>query len=112
MDYDEILLEAQEGMDNALKHTLAEFQKLHTGKATPAMVDSLQVYVEAYGSAMPIRELGAVTTPDSRTIQIQPWDRSTLTPIEKTIRSANLGLNPSVRGTMVFVPVPELSGDR
>lgn len=112
MDFDEILMEAEEGMDNAVKHTVAEFQKLHTGKATPAMVDGLHVYIESYGSSMAIRELGAVTTPDSRTIQIQPWDRSTLTPIEKAIRSANLGLNPSVRGTMIFVPVPELSGER
>lgn len=112
MEFDEILMEAQEGMENALNHAVSEFQKLHTGKAAPGMVDGIQVHVEAYGSSMAVRDLGAVTTPDSRTIQIQPWDKSTLTAIEKAIRSANLGLNPSVRGTLIYVPVPELSGDR
>ncbi len=112
MEFDEILMEAQEGMENAVEHTTGEFKKLHTGKATPSMVDGLQVYVESYGSSMPIRDIAAVTTPDSRTIQIQPWDKTTITSIDKAIRTANLGLNPAVRGTIIFVPVPELSGDR
>lgn len=112
MDYEEIILEAQEGMDNAVEHTLGEFRKLHTGKASPSMVDGLHVHVESYGSSMPIRDLGAVTTPDARTITITPWDKSVVTSIEKAIRAANLGLNPSVRGTIIYVPVPELSGER
>lgn len=112
MDYEEIYLEAQEGMDSAVNHTLAEFRNLHTGKASPSMIDGIQVHVEAYGTSMPIRDLGAVTTPDARTITVTPWDKTVLTAIEKTIRAANLGFNPSVRGNIIYVPVPELSGER
>jgi ribosome recycling factor len=112
MDFDEILLEAQDSMDKVLRHTLHEFSSIHTGKATPAMVDHVAVHIEAYGTSMPVRDLAAVTTPDARTIQITPWDRSTITPIEKAIRSAGLGLNPATKGTTIYVPVPELSGDR
>jgi len=112
MDFDEILLEAQDGMDKAVQHALKEFSNIHTGKATPAMVDHVPVPIEAYGTSMAVRDLGAVTTPDARTIQITPWDKSTVQPIEKAIRSAGLGLNPAVKGTTIYVPVPELSGER
>jgi ribosome recycling factor len=112
MDYETILLEAQEGMDKALNHTLQEFANIHTGKATPAMVEGIPVFVESYGTNMAIRELGAITTPDNHTIQITPWDRNTSGAIDKAIRGAGLGLNPISRGATVLVPVPELSGDR
>lgn len=112
MDFDDIMLEAQDGMEKAVSHTLREFGNIHTGKATPSMVDNVQVPVEAYGTSMPIRDIAAVTTPDARTIQISPWDKSTIAPIEKAIRSAGLGLNPATRGTIIYVPVPELSGER
>lgn len=112
MDYETLMLETQELMEKALKHTLHEFANIHTGKATPAMVENIAVYVESYGTAMPIREMAAVSTPDSRTIQVQPWDRNTLKPIEKAIQTAGIGMNPVVRGNLLIVPVPELSGDR
>lgn len=112
MDFDDIQLEMQESMGKALAHTLHEFDSIHTGKATPAMVDGVHVPIEAYGTSMPVRDLGAVTAPDNRTIQITPWDKSTVGPIEKAIRAAGLGLNPSVKGTTIYVPIPELSGDR
>jgi ribosome recycling factor len=112
MDYETIMLEAEELMDKALRHTLHEFSNIHTGKATPAMIENIPVYVEAYGTNMAIRELGAITTPDNHTIQVQPWDKNTGGAIDKAIRSANLGLNPLSRGTTILVPIPELSGDR
>ncbi len=112
MDFDEILLEAEESMEKALNHTLHEFANLHTGKATPAIIENLQIPVEAYGTSMALRELGAITTPDMRTLSVQPWDKGTAKAIEKAIRNANLGFNPVVRGTTIIVPVPELSGDR
>lgn len=112
MDFDDILLEAQDSMDKAVQHALHEFASIHTGKATPSMVDGVQVHVEAYGTSMPVRDLGAVTTPDARSIQITPWDKSVSGAIEKAIRAAGLGLNPVSRGTVIFVPVPELSGER
>jgi ribosome recycling factor len=112
MDWETIILEAQELMDKALNHTLHEFDNLHTGKATPAMIENISVYVESYGSNMAIRELGAITTPDLHTLQVQPWDKGTSGAIEKAIREANLGLNPIARGATILVPIPELSGDR
>ncbi|MGA1205270.1 MAG: ribosome recycling factor [Opitutales bacterium] len=112
MDYETIILEAQEMMDSAVKHTLHEFSNLHTGKATPAMIENVPVYVESYGTNMAIRELGAITTPDLHTLQVTPWDKSTSGAIEKAIREANLGLNPIARGATILVPIPELSGDR
>lgn len=112
MDFDEIMLETEEKMEKALNHTLHEFSTLHTGKATPAMIESLQVPVEAYGTSMALRELAAITTPDSRTLSVQPWDKNTAKAIEKAIRNANLGFNPVARGNTVIIPVPELSGDR
>lgn len=112
MDFDTIILEASEQMEKAVQHTLHEFSNIHTGKATPAMVENVAVDVEAYGTSMAVRELGAITCPDNRTIQITPWDRNTSGPIEKAIRGAGLGLNPISRGATIIVPVPELSGDR
>lgn len=112
MDFDTIMLEAQELMEKALNHALHEFTNIHTGKATPAMIENVPVFVESYGTNMAIRELGAITTPDLHTLQITPWDKGTQPAIEKAIRAANLGLNPIVRGTTILVPVPELSGDR
>ena len=112
MDYETILLEAQEGMDNAVNHTLHEFSNIHTGKATPAMIENIPVFVESYGTNMAIRELGAITTPDNHTLQITPWDKGTSGAIDKAIRGASLGLNPISRGATILVPVPELSGDR
>lgn len=112
MDPEVVILEAQELMDKALAHTQHEFSTLHTGKASPGMVEGIQVYVTSYGTTSQVREISAVTTPDARTIQIQPWDRNTLKDIEKAIISANIGLNPSIQGHVIRVPVPELSGER
>jgi ribosome recycling factor len=112
MDFETIQLEAIELMQKALNHTLHEFTNIHTGKATPAMIEGISVHVEAYGSNMAIRELGAITTPDNHTLQVTPWDKGTSTAIEKAIREANLGLNPLSRGATIIVPIPELSGDR
>ena len=112
MDFETIILETEELMDRAVKHTLHEFTNIHTGKATPAMIENISVHVESYGTSMHIRELGAITTPDLHTLQVTPWDRGTSGAIEKAIREANLGLNPISRGATILVPIPELSGDR
>ena len=70
------------------------------------------VPVEAYGSTMKLNEVAAITTPDARTISIQPFDKSTQQAIEKAIQVANLGLNPVARGATILCPLPELSGER
>lgn len=112
MEATTIIRQMNEQMDKAIKHTLHEFSTLHTGKATPAMVEAIQVHIEAYGSNMALREIAAITTPEPRLIAITPWDKNTIKDIEKAIRSANIGLNPVPQGNMLRVPVPELSGER
>ena len=105
-----ILTDAQARMKKAVDHTLHEFSAIHTGKATPAMVES--VMVEAYGSTMRLKECAAITTPDARMIQIQPWDVGLSKAIAKAIIDANLGFNPIVDGKTVRVPLPEMSRER
>lgn len=104
------LADAQARMKKAVDHTLHEFSTIHTGKASPAMVES--VMVEAYGSMMPLKGCAAITTPDARMIQIQPWDKGLLRAIEKALQIANIGVNPVVDGSLVRLPFPELSKER
>ncbi|HEY4989627.1 MAG TPA: ribosome recycling factor [Opitutaceae bacterium] len=97
-------------MKKAVDFTLHEFAAIHTGKATPAMVEGIMV--EAYGSQMRLKECAASTTPDPRMIQIQPWDASLTKAIEKAIQVANIGFNPIVDGKIVRVPLPDMSRER
>lgn len=105
-----IVTDAQARMKKSVDHTLSEFNAIHTGKANPAMVEG--VTVEAYGTQMRLRDCAAITTPDARMIQIQPWDAGLTKAVEKAIQVANLGLNPVVDGKIVRVPLPEMSRER
>jgi ribosome recycling factor len=105
-----ILNDTTAKMKKAVDHTLHEFSAIHTGKATPSMVDG--VMVDAYGTQMRIRDCAAVTTPDARLIQIQPWDPGLAKAIEKAIQVANLGFNPIADGKVIRVPLPEMSRER
>lgn len=105
-----IVNDTEAKMQKALDHTVHEFANIHTGKATPTMVESIQV--EAYGSQMRIKDCAAITTPDSRMIVIQPWDKGVLHAIAKGIQVANIGLNPRIDGNLVRVPLPEMSRER
>ena len=97
-------------MKAAVEHTLHEFSSLHTGKASPSMVEGLMV--EAYGSSMRLKEVAAITTPDSRTIQIQPWDKSVMQSVAKAIQVSDLGINPAIDGGVIRLPLPDLSRER
>ncbi|WOO39993.1 ribosome recycling factor [Rubellicoccus peritrichatus] len=110
MEPDQVVKKARADMQKALEHTLHELNSIHTGKASPSMVESIPV--NAYGSSMQMKEVAAITTPDARTIQIEPWDKGLLQEVEKGIQTANIGINPTVRGSTIFCPLPELSGDR
>lgn len=105
-----ILSDANARMKKAVDHTLHEFSTIHTGKASPAMVES--VMVEAYGSMMPLKGCAAITTPDPRMIQIQPWDKGLIRAIEKALQMANIGVNPVVDGALIRLPFPDLSKER
>jgi ribosome recycling factor len=97
-------------MQKNLDHTLHEFSGVHTGKASPALVEG--VMVEAYGSTVRLKECAAIHTPDPRMISVQPWDKSLLKPIEKAIQMANIGINPVIDGPSVRLPLPEMSKER
>lgn len=105
-----ILNEAVAKMKKSVDYTLHEFSAIHTGKATPTMVES--VMVEAYGSQMRLKECAAITTPDARLIQIQPWDAGLTKAVVKGIQEANLGFNPIVDGKLIRIPLPEMSRER
>jgi ribosome recycling factor len=90
-----------------LKH---EFAGLRTGRANPAILDP--VTVEAYGSPMPITQLGTVNAPEPRLLTVQVWDRSLAKAVDKAIRDAGLGLNPQMDGQLIRIPIPELNEER
>src|SRR5919108_2032791 len=110
MPIDDILLEAEEKMSKTEEVVLREFAGVRTGKASPGLVENIMV--EVYGSQMRIRELAGITTPEPRMLLIQPWDATTVHPIEKAIQKANLGLNPSVDKKFIRIVLPELSEER
>jgi ribosome recycling factor len=95
------------GAAEALRHDLAG---LRTGRASTSLLDT--VTVEVYGSHMPLNQVGTVTTPESRMLAVQVWDRSNVGPVDKAIRSAGLGLNPIVDGQNLRIPIPDLTEER
>ena len=110
MEPKEILKTLTEDFKKAVDYTASQFAGLHAGKASPSMLDAVRV--TAYGSTASLKEISAVTTPDAKTIMVQPWDKSIIRDVEKGIQEANLGLNPIVDGGILRVPVPELTGER
>lgn len=105
-----ILTDVQNRMKKAVDFTLHEFSTIHTGKASPSMVEG--VMVEAYGSMMRLKECAAISTPDARLIQVQPWDKGLIRAVEKALQQANLGINPVVDGGLIRLPLPDLSRER
>jgi len=97
-------------MEKAVDHCEGELQKIRAGKANPSMLDDIMV--EYYGTPTPLNQVGSVNTPDARTIVIQPWEKSLLSPIEKAIMEANLGVNPQNDGTIIRINVPPLTEER
>lgn len=110
MPVDDILLEAEEKMIKTEEVVMNEFAGVRTGKASPSLVEN--ILVEVYGSMMRIRELAGITAPEARMLMIQPWDATSIQPIEKAIQKSNLGLNPAVQGKFIRLVLPELSTER
>lgn len=104
------LKEARSRMSDAIDALRREFATVRTGKATPALLDTVKV--EAYGSKMPLNQVASVHTPDATLLVVQPFDKSLLGEIEKGIQVADLGLNPSNDGNVVRVPIPPLTEER
>lgn len=101
---------AKKGMEKTLEHLRSELSKLRVGRASAAMLDGVRV--ESYGSTLGLKEVAALTTPDARTIAIQPWDKGVINEIEKAILAANLGLTPINDGKLIRVNLPPLTEDR
>jgi ribosome recycling factor len=104
------LEEAKELMNKALQHVSHELTKIRAGKANPAMLDGIQV--SYYGAMTPLNQVSSMTAPDARTIFIKPWEKSLIQEIEKSIRDANLGLNPQNDGQQVIINIPMLTEER
>lgn len=102
--------EAEERMEAAVEAMRREFASVRTGKATPALLDTVRV--DAYGSKLPVNQVGTITIPEPSLIVIQPWDKSLMGAVERAIRTADLGLNPSNDGNVIRVPIPPLTEER
>ena len=105
-----VLSRYRDRMDKAVAALKEEFAGLRTGRASAGLLD--QVSVEAYGSTMPINQVGAVSVPEPRMIVVNIWDKSMVGPVEKAIRSSGLGLNPVVDGQTLRIPIPPLTEER
>jgi ribosome recycling factor len=97
-------------MDGAIEALRREFSGVRTGKASPGLLDSIRV--EAYGSMVPLNQVGTVSAPEPRMLTIQPWDKGVIRDIERALRESDLGLNPSNDGNLIRIPIPALTEDR
>ena len=110
MDPDETLLETEAAMEKGVEYMTHEFAAVRTGKASPAIVENIDV--EAYGVTMKLKQLALITTPEPRLLVIQPFDGSTTKDIEKAIKESKIGINPVVDGKIIRLPIPALSEER
>ena len=97
-------------MDKAIEIFSKELSSLRTGRANAAMLDLIKV--DVYGQQMPINQIGSITTPESRTINIQVWDQNNVNLIDAAIKKSELGLNPQIDGQLIRLPIPELNEER
>ena len=107
---DETLLDAEEKMSKAVEVAKEDFGAIRTGRANPAMFNKLTV--DYYGTPTPLMQLASFQTPEARTVLITPYDKSSMTEIEKTLRDSDLGANPANDGTVIRVVLPQLTEER
>ena len=100
----------KEKMQKTLDVMLKELSSLRTGRANASMLDLIKV--DVYGQKMPINQLGTITTPEPRVINVQVWDLNNVTLIDSAIKKSNLGLNPQIDGQLIRLPIPDLSEER
>jgi ribosome recycling factor len=103
---------AEEAMKGAIDQLQRDLGKVRTGRATPKMLEGVQVEVHMYGATMPLTQLATVQAPDARLLVLTPWDKGTIKDIERGIVEAGLGLNPSNDGSVIRLPVPPLTAER
>jgi ribosome recycling factor len=110
MTSEEILFEAEMSMEKSVDYMVHEFSAVRTGKASPALVENVDV--QAYGSAMKLKQLALITTPEPRLLVVQPFDASTVADIERALKESKIGIMPLVDGKIIRLPIPELSEER
>lgn len=109
-EIDIIIETAKEQMQESIKHLEKELLKIRAGRANPAMLSAVKV--EYYGSQTPLSQVSNISTPDARTLQVQPWEKNMIGEIEKAILNSNLGLNPQNNGDVVMINIPALTEER
>ena len=97
-------------MAGAVSALRTELSGLRTGRASTSLLEP--IHVDAYGSSMPLNQVGSVSVPEPRMLSVQVWDRALVSAVDRAIREANLGLNPIVDGTLLRIPIPDLTADR
>ncbi len=107
---DELLADAKERMSKAVESTVTQFGSVRTGRANPHILD--RVMVDYYGAQTPIKQLATISAPEARLLTVTPYDKTAMKNLEKAIRDADLGLNPSNDGNIMRLSVPELTEDR
>ncbi|MGI9185797.1 MAG: ribosome recycling factor [Solirubrobacteraceae bacterium] len=107
---DELLADAKERMAKSVESTRHEFGSVRTGRATPALLD--RIVVDYYGTATPLKQLATITTPEARLLSIQPYDKSSIKAIEKSILESDVGLTPNNDGNLIRLGIPELTEER
>ena len=110
MTVESIKKDAEERMKKSLETLKHEFHKIRTGRANPALLDTVQV--EYYGSMVPLSQVANVSSIDARTLSVQPWEKDMGAKIEKAIRDSDLGLNPAAMGDLIRVPMPPMTEER
>lgn len=110
MSFDDTLLEAEEKFEKALEVLKHDFQRVRTGRASPAMVEHVQV--EAYGTSVPLNQVAGVSVPEPTQLLIKPWDKGTLKDIERALVAADLGMSPQNDGQVIRLNVPALTEER
>jgi len=109
-DIDMILDMARDGMGKSIQHLEKELVKIRAGRANPAMLEGVKV--DYYGSLTPLNQVANISTPDARTLSVQPWEKTMIPELEKAILNANLGLNPQNNGEVVIINIPPLTEER
>ncbi|MFQ5603797.1 MAG: ribosome recycling factor [bacterium] len=110
MPIKEIQKDAEERMQKAVENTRSELTKIRTGKASPALLDTIRV--SYYGNMTPLKQVASISTPEPRLITIQPWEKNLIGEIEKAILKSDLGLNPVNDGVVIRLPIPQLTEER
>jgi len=106
----EIHNDANDRMNKTLASLEGDFSKIRAGRANPSLLE--QIHVEYYGTLVPISQVSNITTEDSRTLKVTPWEKDMVGPIEKAVMTSDLGLNPNSMGQVIRIPLPPLTEER